>query len=112
MSEEQTSEHNEEVTSALVVYKNLQITTSELIQEMTASHLDKVNLGKVLQALLSDLSYEPNRFNNVKAQRLYQLGSALLKAKEVLRADMKNKLAANEVGNISEETKNKLIKEL
>lgn len=110
MSEDQAQQ--DEVTSALVVYKNLQLTTTELIQDMTTNHLDKVNLGKVLQALLVDLSYEPNRFSNVKAQKLYQLGSALLKSKEVLRADMKNKLMSNEVDNISEDTKNKLIKEL
>lgn len=100
----------ESVQSALLIYKNLQITTSELINEMMASHLDKVNLGVVLQALLSDIAYEPGKIKNIKAARLYQLSHAILKAKEVIRADLKDKLS--EDGDMSEESKAKVLKEL
>jgi hypothetical protein len=112
MSEEQQAPTQEdEVRTALVLYKNLQITATDLIKEFTASHKDNVTLAKVFNAVVSDMSYEADRFQNAKAQKLYQTASVILKAKEVLKNDMKQKLAEG-VAGISEETKVKILKEM
>lgn len=111
MSEEQQITETDEVTTALVVYKNLQLTVNDLTQQFSASHLDNVTLGKVFRAVIGDLTYDGKKFSNKKAAKLYQASFAVLKAKEVLRNDMKNKLNSGEV-EISAESKEQLLKEL
>lgn len=100
-----------DVTSALLIYRNLQISTNELLQEFTASHKDNVTMSKVFKALLGDLTYDADKFKNKKAAKLYQLSFAILKAKEVLKNDMKQKLQEG-VDGVSDEVKAKLLKEI
>jgi hypothetical protein len=112
MSEEQQAPTQEdEVRTALVLYKNLQITATDLIKEFTVSHKDNVTLAKVFNAVMTDMSYEADRFQNVKAQKLYQAVSVVLKAKEVLKNDMKQKLSEG-VAGVSDEAKAKILKEM
>ncbi len=119
MSEEQQIQAEQEtpvadtqmdVTSALLIYKNLQITTNELLHQFTASHKDNVTMAKVFKAVISDLAYDPDKFQNKKAAKLYQACFAVLKAKEVLKADMKQKLSEG-VDGVSDDLKEKLMKE-
>lgn len=109
MSEPITQE--DEVRTALVLYKNLQITAIDLVKEFTASHKDNVTLAKVFSAVVSDLAYDPDKFQNAKAQKLYQTATVILKAKEVLKNDMKQKLAEG-VEGVSDEAKANILKDM
>lgn len=111
MSEEQVPTQQDEVTTALVIYRNLQITTNELLQEFAVSHKDNVTMAKVFKAVINDLAYDPDKFQNKKAAKLYQLCFAILKAKEVLKSDMKQKLTEG-VDGVSDELKQQLLREM
>lgn len=101
-----------EVSSALLIYKNLLITANDVVSSLTKSHLDKTTLAKVMMASLEDIAYQQDRFENKKAQKLYQAIFAINKAKNVLRNDMAAKLGNGEVEGITDEAKEKMMKEL
>ena len=106
-----TLNKEEELQSALLLYQNLQITTTELINKMSSNHQDRVNLAVVLKSILSDISYEPGKIKNKNAAKLYQLAHVILKSKEVIKVDLRNKLVSGET-EVSEDTKNKILKEM
>lgn len=102
----------DDVSSALLIYKNLLITANDVVGSLTKSHLDRVTLAKVVMASLEDIAYQSDRFENKKAQRLYQAIFAINRAKNVLRGDMSAKLGNGEVEGITDEAKEKMMKEL
>lgn len=102
----------DDVSSALLIYKNLLLTAQEITSSLTKSHLDKTTMAKVLLASLEDISYIPDRFQNTKAQKLYQAIFAINRAKNVLRNDMVDKLKSGGVEEITDEAREKMIKEL
>ena len=99
----------DDVSSALLIYKNLLLTAQEITSSLTKSHLDKTTMAKVLLASLEDISYIPDRFQNTKAQKLYQAIFAINRAKNVLRNDMVDKLKSGGVEEITDEAREKMI---
>ena len=118
------------IETALLFYKNLLPDISSTIDRMVSPfHYDKVgkatkrkkestrtidlaHFAMTIRAALVDLEVDSKKFENAKAQDLYNKVSMLIKCKEYIKSDLRSKLVNNEVDGVSEEVKQKALKEL
>lgn len=121
-----------DIDSALVLYRNLQYSIDSIIDEMTSPVTkhgkrkttnvrlqDLRTLGNVIKIVVKDLDIDTAQFEDddkhvvfPKALSLYSQIMAVQKAKQVIKEDLKAKIMNGEVENISEELKQKVLKDL
>ena len=126
-----TEQDGMDIDSALVLYRNLQFSINNTIDELvspvtkngkrknTNTRLyDLITLGNVLKVVVRDLDIDTKQFEengdvvNAKALNLYSQVMAVMKAKDTIKEDLRNKVANNEVEGLSEELRKKVLKEL
>lgn len=120
-----------DVDQALLLYKNLQLSLNHEIDSMLSPFVydkqgkrtksknqsrrltDLMTMATVLKRVLVDLEPNPEQFETEKGKHLYGSMFAVMKAKEVIKADLKSKILSGDVpNNVSQELKDKLLKEL
>ncbi len=119
-----------DIDQALLIYKNMQINVSVLIEDFISptnkngkrktekqKHLDLRQLANTFKLATGDLQYNEDSFKRdgkfpyPKALDLYKQLMAIQKAKEVIKNDLRDKVTSGEV-TLTEEQKQKLLKEL
>lgn len=121
-----------DINTALLFYKNFQEGIADNIDRLASPfNYDKngkatkrkneakktgdlYTLATVFRAVVADLEAKPNQFNEQRAKDLYGHIMAVIKSKEIIRADLRIKLLNNDesVNAITDEAKQQLLKGL
>lgn len=73
---------------------------------------DLMMAAQLIEKIILDIEVKADQFESEKANNLYGHFMAVMKAKEVIKSDLRERIAAGSVENMSEELKQKVLKEL